>query len=464
MTNAQKSTRKVFSKFAPLEGLARYKGAYGGRGSGKSHNRAEAAVFKAAERTSRIICLREVQKTLRQSVYQLICDKIAALNLGYYFDVRSAEIRTHYNDSLISFAGMQSYNAENIKSLEGYDIGWFEEAQTCSAHSLKMLRPTFRKDPSPGFPAGSELWFTWNPRFRSDAVDAFFRNPPIHPDAISVMVNWRDNPYFPEVSMRDKDHDFAEDPDNALHVWEGEYGMIRGAILGRWVNKAYGEGRIHDDVLYDPDGQPIEISSDLGRRDTASWWFWQREVGGYKLIDYDEGSGLDAAEWVVRLQRQIKEKEYSLGRIYLPHDARTKTFSARYSAIEIFVKGDPDRDVRGFGANKLAIVPATSVEDRINAARTIIRRCAFNETACQEGINGLEAWEYEWDEENEVFRKVPLHNWASHPSDGYSYGCQVMENLPAPESEQPEPRFFPQVTADEVFFPEPKGHEATEHV
>ena len=463
MTQERKSTRKVFPRFAKLEGNDRYKGAYGGRGSGKSHYFGEKTVFRAAERTTRIICLREVQKTLKQSVYQLICDKISQLNLGYYFDVKNHEIRTHYNDSVISFDGMQSYNAENIKSLEGYDIGWFEEAQTCSAHSLKMLRPTFRKDPTPERP-GSELWFSWNPRYRSDAVDAFFRKPPIHPEAVSVMVNWRDNPYFPEVSMRDKDHDFANDPDDARHIWEGEYGMIKGAILGRWVNKAYGEGRIHDGVFYDPDGHYIEITSDLGRRDTASWWFWQREVGGYKLVDYDEGSGLDAAEWVVRLNRRLEERGYRLGKIYLPHDARTKTFSARYSAIEIFLDGDPDRNIPGFGAGKVDIVPQTSKEDRINAGRTIITRCAFHETNCQQGIEGLEAWEYEWDEENEVFRKEPKHNWASHSSDGYTYGCQVMQTLPAPEKEPDDARFFPKVTADEVFFPEPMGHKPTEHV
>ena len=393
-----------------------------------------------------------MQISIKDSVRQLLIDKIARFGLESAFDVFEREIRCRRTGSLIIFKGMQSYNAENIKSLENYDLAWVEEAQTLSAHSLKLLRPTIRAK-------GSELWFSWNPRFRNDPVDKFFRKQPIHPRAVSVLVNWRDNPWFPDELWEEMQHDFADDPDNARHVWEGEYGMIRGAILGRWVNKAYGDGRIHDEVFYDPTGVPIEISSDLGRRDTASWWFWQRKVGGYSLFDYDEGSGLDAAEWVKRLQDRCRERGYRLGKIWLPHDARTKTFAARYSAIEQFISGDPDREIVGFGEKRIGIVPKTSVEDRINAGRKIINRCNFNETACQEGINGLEAWEYEWDEENEVFRLTPLHNFASHPSDAYTYGCQIMQTAQAPEDDDEKYEWWHERPADELFWPksEPKG-------
>ena len=205
-------------KLKPLLKPARYKGAYGGRGGAKSHFFAEQLILKAYTSQIRAVCVREVQKDLKDSVKQLLLDKIEKFGLGGFFDAmkNDAEIRAE-NGSLIIFRGMQSYNAESIKSLEAYDVAWVEEAQTLSAHSLSLLRPTIRKE-------GSELWFSWNPRHRTDAVDMFLRkNPP--PDAAVVMVNWRDNPWFPDVLRKEREHDFAVDPEAAEHVWEGAYGV-----------------------------------------------------------------------------------------------------------------------------------------------------------------------------------------------------------------------------------------------
>lgn len=435
---------QVPRKLKPLLAPARYKGAFGGRGGAKSHFFAEQLVMTAYVRPIRAVCIREVQNSIKDSVRQLLIDKIQKFELGQAFDVLDGEIRGK-NGSLIVFRGMQSYNAENIKSLEDYNIAWVEEAQTLSAHSLRLLRPTIRAK-------GSELWFSWNPRHRTDPVDVFFRKSP-HPKAVSVMVNWRDNPWFPDELKEEMHHDKDTDPDGAEHIWEGAYGMIEGAILGRWVNKAYKQGRIHNEVIYDPTGSPIEISSDIGRRDTASWWFWQRKVGGFSLIDYDEGRGLYAGDWIVRLQDRLAEMNYKLGKIWLPHDARTKTFAAKHSAIHQFIKGNPDEGIVGFGPKKVDIVPQTSIEDRINAGRTIIGRCEFAEDRCEKGIDGLLAWEYELDEENQVFRKVPLHNFASHPSDAYTYGCQVMQTMDAPEDEPEEGQFWHERKVDELFWP-----------
>ena len=192
--------------FLPLLKPARYKGAYGGRGGAKSHFFAEEVLLRAIEEPIRIICIREVQNSIRDSVRQLLVDKIQALELGAHFEVLDAEIRVH-NGGLINFKGKQSYNAANIKSLEGYKIAWVEEAQTLSQHSLDLLRPTLREE-------GSELWFSWNPRFNTDPVDAFFRKTP-PPDAVSVCVNWSDNPWFPVVLCREMQHDFETDPDKA---------------------------------------------------------------------------------------------------------------------------------------------------------------------------------------------------------------------------------------------------------
>jgi phage terminase large subunit len=339
----------------------------------------------------------------------LLIDKISKCGLEPFFEVLDSEIRGP-DGSIIIFKGMQSYNADNIKSLEAYDIAWVEEAQTLSQHSLDLLRPTIRKP-------GSEIWFSWNPRYKTDAVDKFLRKDP-PPDSICVMVNWSDNPWFPEVLRREMEFDFAIDPDKAEHIWNGAYGAGQGAILARWVNKAERDGRIGE-VEYDPDGASIEISSDLGFRDTASWWYWQRCLGGYRLLKYDGDSGLDAPEWIERIQAALGG--WKLDKIWLPHDARAKTFQSRHSTIEQFVEA--------FGADKVSIVPQSKKSDQINAAREVIDRCQFNRKECEAGLDGLMAWEYEYNDDLAVFSREPKHDWASHPSDAFAYGCQVMRDV-----------------------------------
>lgn len=408
---------------SPLLKPARYKGAYGGRGGAKSHFFAEQIIIRCYARPLRVVCIREVQKSIKDSVRQLLVDKIAKLGLGSYFEVLDTEIRGR-NGSLIIFRGMQSYNSDTIKSLEGYDIAWIEEAQTLSAISLELLRPTIRKE-------GSEIWASWNPRHRTDPIDVFFRRWP--PDnAVSVMVNWRDNPWFPEVLRKEMEHDKDVDPDASEHIWEGGYGVQAGAILGRWISRADKENRIHPRVAYDDEGPGVEFISDIGFRDTAAWWVWQRRIGGFSLLKYDGESGLDAQEWIARIQDMLLERNWSLKRIWLPHDATNKAFMSKHSAFEQFVKA--------FGMEKCGIVPRTLTSNRINAARTIINRCEFHETGCEAGLDGLRAWSFEFNPDLQVFMKEPLHDWASHPGDAFSYGCQVMQGLvPEPTEEEKRP-------------------------
>lgn len=425
-------------KLRPLLEPKRYKGAYGGRGGAKSHFFAEQTLIKALQ-GKRIVCIREVQNSIKDSVKQLLSDKIVKLGLADVFTELDQEIRCS-SGGLIVFKGMQSYNAQNIKSLEAYDIAWVEEAQTLSDNSLSLLRPTIRNP-------GSELWFSWNPRYKTDPVDQFFRKSP-PPEAISVMVNWEDNPWFPEVLRVDMIRDFEKDPDLAEHIWHGAYGIMQGSILGRWVAKARKEGRING-AEYDPNGAPLEISSDIGFRDTASWWFWQPKVGGFALPDYDQDSGLDADDWIIRLRGKLDGRK--LGKIWLPHDARAKTFASKRSVLEAFLAA--------FGGDKVGIVPQTRKQDQINAARAIISRCEFNEAACEDGINGLEAWEYEYNPDTLVFSKEPKHNWASHPSDAFAYGAQIMQERKPADVKKPAPKFWHQQTAEEIFWGEDKPRE-----
>ncbi len=406
-------------KLLPLTRPSRFKGARGGRGGAKSHFFAEQIILRCYDRQTRVVCIREVQKSIRDSVRQLLIDKIEKFGLGEDFKVLEAEIRCPANGSIIIFIGMQSYNAVNIKSLEGYDIAWVEEAQTLSPYSLEILRPTLRKE-------GSELWFSWNPRNKTDAVDKFFtKNPP--PNAICIDVNWRDNPWFPSVLYKEMVHDFAVDPDRAEHIWNGAYGSGQGAILARWVHTAEREGRITDAVEYDPGGSPVEISSDIGFRDTACWWFWQRKIGGFTVFDYDFDHGLDAADWIPRLDARLMSHGITrdkLGKIWLPPDAKAKTFQSKHSSMEQFLVG--------FGAGKIGPLAGSKKPDQIAAARAILPKCEFHKTRCEAGLDGLTAWEYEWNEDDQIFSREPRHDWASHPGDGFAYGAQVMQGLTAP--------------------------------
>lgn len=429
MSSLSSSTLKVEvpRKLKPLLAPKRYKGAYGGRGGAKSHFFAEQIILRCYLSATRTVCIREIQKSIKDSVKQLLTDKIAKFGLQDEFEVLDTEIRGR-NGSLIIFVGMQSFNADNIKSLEGYDIAWVEEAQTLSQHSLDMLRPTLRKP-------GSELWFSWNPRYKTDPVDVFFRRSP-PANATSVQIGWQDNPWFRDTELySDMLADYERDPDKAEHVWGGAYGAGQGAILARWVNAADREGRINNNVEFDPNGAPLEISSDLGFRDTASWWFWQRKVGGFSLFDYDQDTGLDADDWTERLTKRLIVLGISrdrLGTIWLPHDAVAKTFQSKHTTLERFVAK--------FGLDKVAIVPQSRKLDQVSAARAIIGQCEFNKDACEAGLDGLGAWEYEWNEDLQTFSREPLHNWASHPGDAFAYGCQIMQGLAVKREKPPKPQ------------------------
>lgn len=220
--------------------------------------------------------------------------------------------------------------------------------------------------------------------------------------------------------------DFGDDYGRAK--FEQEYmcsfdAAILGAILARQIGLAEQAGRVGDDIVFDPMGQPIEISADIGRKDSATWWFWQPVIGGYHIIDYDGGWGLDAEEWCERLSLKLNkyrlhDGSLALGTIWLPHDARAKTFSAKRSAVETFIDY--------FGAKHIAITPNSAKSDRVNAARILTPKVAWNATNCLKGLEGLRSWSYEYNNETKTFSSEPQHDWASHDGDGYSYGCLVM--------------------------------------
>lgn len=195
-----------------------------------------------------------------------------------------------------------------------------------------------------------------------------------------------------------------------------------GAILGTYVEEAEREGRISDEH----EAASVELSLDIGFRDTTAVWLWEPRYDGFLIAGYDEDTGLDADDWIARIQAYPEQ----IKRIWLPHDARNKTFQTKHSVLERFLKA--------FGADKVRVVPMTKTQDRINAARLVMPRCRFHKTRCRAGLPGLREWSFEYDEDRKTFSKEPRHDWASHPGDAFSYGALVMQERTVAPTPKPQ--------------------------
>lgn len=426
----------------PLLAKARYKAAHGGRGGAKSHFFAEQVILRCYTQTTKVVCIREVQESIKDSVKALLEAKIEKLGLGEFFDIVETEIRGS-NGSLIIFRGMQSYNAQNIKSLEGFDIAWVEEAQALSDVSLRMLRPTLRKE-------GSELWFSWNPRHDTDAVDKFLRGAKKPADAIVVEVNWQDNPWFPDVLRQEKDEDYAADPEMADHVWGGGYEIVsEGAYYARLLVNAEREGRVGH-FPYNPSLR-LRTSWDIGVDDYSSIWFVQDDGFNATVVDYYETSGEGADDIVATCMPELfipppQEERFvgwsreaaleQLGRPvpfkyadqFLPHDIRMREWGhgARSRAETLVMIGV--KNIR----KGVAAKPA----DRIQAVRRILPVTRFNLTPRVElGMKRLRRYRRRFNDALQTYT-TPEHDENSHGADAfgeYAINCGISPpKQPAP--------------------------------
>jgi len=399
--------------FTPLLQPARYKGAKGGRGSGKSHYFAQQLVIECMTQPgTRAVCIREVQKTLRDSSKRLIEDKIQQLGAGKLFTILHDRIDTPGNGQ-ITFLGMQDTNAESVKSLENIRIAWVEEAQSLSERSLMLLRPTIRAE-------GSELWFSWNPRRKSDPIEKLLSGQDIPSSATVVTANWRDNPMFPSVLETERTDCLRLDPDQYGHIWEGEYAtLLAGAYYAAALNTAKAEGRISK-VAADPI-LPYQVFIDIGgtgaRSDAFSLWVAQLVGREVRVLDYYEAIGQPLAthlEW-------LRSHKYtpSNTRVYLPHDGNQndKVYSVSYaSAMQ-----DAQYDV--------TVVPnqgAGAAMARVEAGRRLFPSVWFNEATTAGGIDAL-GWYHE--KRNDVgYGCGPNHDWASHSADAFGLMACVLES------------------------------------
>lgn len=222
-------------KLLPILEPRRFKVLYGGRGGAKSHTVAQVLLMLSMRRRLRILCVREVQKSLKESSMQVLKDYIERLGIAAYFEILKTEIRCRLTGSTFGFSGLKDHTADSIKSWEGADIVWVEEAHSVTAHSWGILIPTIRK-------AGSEIWATFNPDQETDYVyDRFVKHTDA--DAWVCLVNWRDNPWFgPEMDTERRKLKALND-DLYKHVWEGKPRSLAGLLFKRVWFKRYESGQ-----------------------------------------------------------------------------------------------------------------------------------------------------------------------------------------------------------------------------
>jgi phage terminase large subunit len=416
--------------FEPLLAPARYKGAHGGRGSGKSHFFAELLIENALADPGdygaglRSVCIREVQKSLKESSKRLIEDKLTAFGLGQAdgFKVFNELIETP-KDGAIIFQGMQDHTAESVKSLEGYRLAWIEEAQTMSARSLSLLRPTIRAD-------NSELWFGWNPRRKTDAVDEMLRGSLLPTNATVVRANWRDNPKFPGVLEQERQDCLVQKPEQYDHIWEGGYAtVLEGAYYAKSIAEAKASGRIGR-CAADP-LMTLQAFVDIGgtgaRADAFSMWIAQFIGKEIRVVDYYEAVGQPLATHLA----WMRSKNYTSDKcqFVLPHDGESNdmVYDVSYQSALVAAK------------YKVTIIPNQgkgAAKARIEAGRRLFPSIWFNEVTTQPGIDAL-GWYHEKKDEARNIGLGPEHDWASHGADAFGLMCVAYEEpkIKAPKRE-----------------------------
>lgn len=416
MTLARELRIQTARVFKPLLEPSRYKAAWGGRGSGKSHFFAEKLIDDSLAEPGesgeglRSVCIREVQKDLAQSSKLLIETKLRQLGLGEAdgFKVFRDVIQTP-NDGLMIFKGMNDYTADSIKSLEGFKRAWWEEAQNATRHSLNLLRPTIRV-------SGSEIWFSWNPRRKSDPVDHMFRGPDQPTGALVVRANWRDNPWWTKELEQERLDTLRMEPEQYDHIWEGGYATIlEGAYYAKSIVEARAQGRIGR-VAADP-LMTIRLFCDIGgtgaKADAFAMWavqFIGREV---RVLDYYEAVGQPLATHLI----YCREKGYTPDRaqFWLPHDGEThdKVYSVSYESA-----------LKSAGY-KVTVIPNQgrgAAKARIEAGRRLFPSIWFHEEGCSAGIDAL-GWYHEKKDEQRNVGLGPDHDWSSHGADAFGLMC-----------------------------------------
>jgi phage terminase large subunit len=361
------------------------------------------------QKKTRVLCTRELQASIQDSVHRLLSDIIRDKGLENEYEILQTTIRHKRNGTEFLFKGLK-HNITEIKGFEGIDIVWCEEAENISSRSWEILIPTIRKE-------GSEIWVVFNPR---NATDPTYQRFIVQKrdDAIVRKVSWRDNPFFPNVLKKELETLKRSDPESYMHVWEGELDTRRsGAIYAKQLTKAREEGRVTK-VPYDPASE-VFTAWDLGFGDSTAIWFLQFVGRELRWIDYYENSG----EQLDHYAKVVKDKPYNYRQQghFLPHDGGAGN-----------IRGESvSRQLSLLGVQNIVLPRETDINPGIELLRQTIAFSCFDSEKCADGIFALENYSYEWDEERKVFKNKPSHNWSSHASDAARYAAIASKRVRA---------------------------------
>lgn len=385
--------------FLELLDQHRYKVYYGGRGGGKSWAFADTLLINALQRPYRVLCARELQVSIGDSVHRLLSDRIETMGLSSLYEIQKASIIA-CNGSEFIFKGLK-HNATEIKSMEGIDVCWVEEAEKVSQSSWEILIPTIRK-------ADSEIWVSFNTKHPTDATyRRFVFDPP--PDSIVRKVSYYDNPYFPEVLERERLDMLRRDPEAYRHIWEGEFDTrYSGAVYAKQMAALQERGRITNLVQHDQ-AYPVYTCWDLGYDDATAIWFYQCAPKEVLLIDYYENN----LEGIKHYCDFLKARPYQYHSHYVPHDAAHHLQAAGGRSIM--------EQARELGV-RMTMLPATTQQNGIEAVRKVLPACFFASGPCADGIEAMMSYHFDYSEDLGRFKSQPVHDWSSH-------ACKAFELL-----------------------------------
>lgn len=395
--------------FAPR----RYKVAWGGRGGAKSWGFARALLLLGDEKPLRILCARETQKSIEESVHKLLSDQIQLMGLDSY-QVAKTSI-TNTNGTEFIFAGIRQSTASNLKSYEGCDIAWVEEAQALSKRSWNILIPTIRKE-------NSEIWVSFNPELESDETyQRFVVSPP--ESANVVRIGWEDNPWIPDVLLEEMRDLRKRSEDDYQHIYGGTCKqVVEGAIYKQEIVAAEKNGQFCR-VPYDPT-VPVNTFWDLGFGDNTSILFEQSIGFEFRFIDHISGSLKALGNYL----KEMQERSYTYGMHFLPWDGAKAELGTGRSIQE--------QMQALYGKENVRCVKKMPVTVGIEAVRTIFPKCYFDGEKCADFLRSLRHYRYAYDEKLLTFQREPMHDWASHDADALRTAAVGVKEQERPKEER----------------------------
>lgn len=406
-----------------FSGEADVRGAYGGRGSGKTRSFAKMTAVRAlmwdrAGREGIILCARQFMNSLDDSSMEEVKAAIRSEPwLLAEFEIGEKFIRTISGRISYKFAGLDR-SLDSIKSKSRILLCWVDEAEPVTDEAWIKLIPTLREE-------DSELWVTWNPESKRSATNLRFREGRPDPRIKIVEINWKDNPWFPALLERTKNRDLIDRPDEFEHIWEGAYRLIyAGAYYVKEMAQARNQGRITS-VPYEP-LLPVHTSWDLGKGANMAVWLFQIDQTSIRVIDYIEGAPEDGIPDIVS---KLDAKPYTYGDDWVPHDAKVMEIGTKKTRIETLLR------LR----RKPRLVPDHRVMDGINAVRETLPRCWFDADKTESGLECLRQYRSEYDEKKLVFSDNPRHDWTSHAADAFRYLAMAWRELAQPKPEKINP-------------------------